>query len=62
METYLIGLAVAVIGGLLISTLITLIVVPVLYGLMERKGDIEKQAKLRKKFVFMNIDLDRFEN
>ena len=51
-------MGIVVIGGLLISTLVTLIVVPVLYGIMERKGDIEKQAKLRKKFVFMNIDLD----
>ena len=51
-------MGIVVIGGLLISTLVTLIVVPVLYGLMERKGDIEKQEKRRKKFVFMNIDLD----
>ena len=51
-------MGIVVIGGLLISTLITLIVVPVLYGLMERKGDMEKQEKLRKKFVFMEIDLN----
>ena len=51
-------MGIVVIGGLLVSTLVTLIVVPVLYGLMERKGDIEKQEKRRKRFVFMNIDLD----
>ena len=51
-------MGIVVIGGLLFSTLVTLIVVPVLYGIFERKGDQDKTAKLRKKFVFMNIDLD----
>lgn len=52
-------LGIVVIGGLLISTLVTLIVVPVLYGIFERKGEAERKEKLRKKFVFMNIDLDQ---
>lgn len=47
-----------VIGGLLVSTFITLIIVPVLYGVFNRRGDIEKKEKERKKFVFMNIELD----
>ena len=47
-----------VIGGLLVSTFITLIIVPVLYGVFNRRGDIEKKEKERKKFVFMNINLD----
>ncbi len=47
-----------VIGGLTVSTFVTLIVVPVLYGVFNRKGDIEKKEKERKKFVFMNIQLD----
>ena len=51
-------MGIVVIGGLLVSTLITLIVVPVLYGWMERKGDQEKLAKTRAKFVFMNIELE----
>ena len=51
-------MGIVVIGGLLVSTLVTLIVVPVLYGVFNRKGDHEKQEKLRKKFVFMNINLD----
>ncbi|MCQ2274213.1 MAG: efflux RND transporter permease subunit [Bacteroidales bacterium] len=51
-------LGIIVIGGLLISTLVTLIVVPVLYGIFERRGEAERKEKLRKKFVFMNIDLD----
>ena len=51
-------MGVVVIGGLLVSTLITLIVVPTLYGLMERKGEREKKEKQRRKFVFMQIDLN----
>ena len=47
-----------VIGGLTVSTFITLIIVPVLYGVFNRRGDIEKKEKERKKFVFMNIQLD----
>lgn len=51
-------LGIIVIGGLLVSTLVTLIVVPILYGIFERRGEAERKEKLRKKFVFMNIDLD----
>ena len=47
-----------VIGGLTVSTFVTLIVVPVLYGVFNRRGDIEKKERDRKKFVFMNIQLD----
>ena len=47
-----------VIGGLTVSTFVTLIIVPVLYGVFNRRGDIEKKEKERKKFVFMNINLD----
>ncbi len=47
-----------VIGGLTVSTFVTLIIVPVLYGIFNRRGDIEKKEKERKKFVFMNINLD----
>lgn len=51
-------MGIVVIGGLFFSTIVTLIVVPVLYAVFERKGDLDKQQKLRKKFVFMNIDLN----
>lgn len=47
-----------VIGGLTVSTFVTLIVVPVLYGVFNRRGDQEKLEKERKKFIFMNIDLN----
>lgn len=51
-------MGIVVIGGLFVSTIVTLIVVPVLYGVMERKGELDKKAKLREKFVFMRINLD----
>ena len=47
-----------VIGGLTVSTFVTLIVVPVLYGIFNRRGDQERLEKIRKKFVFMNINLE----
>ncbi len=47
-----------VIGGLTVSTFVTLFIVPTLYAIFNRKGDIEKKEKERKKFVFMNINLN----
>ena len=47
-----------VIGGLTVSTFVTLLVVPTLYGVFNRRGYIEKKEKERRKFVFMNIKLD----
>ncbi len=47
-----------VIGGLTVSTFVTLIIVPVLYGAFYRRGDQEKLERERKKFVFMNINLE----
>ena len=47
-----------VIGGLTVSTFVTLIVVPVLYGVFNRRGDQERLERERKKFVFMNINLE----
>lgn len=51
-------MGVVVIGGLLVSTLVTLIIVPVLYAIFERKGEEAKLAKIRKNFVFLDINLD----
>ncbi|MBQ9418668.1 MAG: efflux RND transporter permease subunit [Bacteroidales bacterium] len=48
-----------VIGGLTVSTFVTLIVVPTLYGVFNRRGDQEKLERKRKKFVFMNINLEQ---
>jgi len=51
-------MGIVVIGGLLVSTLITLIIVPVLYAIFERKGEEARLAKVRKNFVFLDIDLN----
>ncbi len=59
-----IPMGIVVIGGLLVSTLITLIVVPVLYAVMSRHGERDKEEKNRKNFVFMRIadNLDKSNN
>ena len=49
-------MGIVVIGGLLVSTIITLIVVPVLYAIFVRNDEKKKLEKLRKSFVFMKID------
>lgn len=49
-------MGIVVIGGLLVSTIITLIVVPVLYAIFVRNDEKKKLDKLRKSFVFMQID------
>ncbi len=55
-------LGIVVIGGLTISTFLTLFIVPVLYGVMSRHGDRDKQEALRKKFIFMDIKVKKTEN
>ncbi len=52
-------LGIVVIGGLMVSTFLTLFIVPVLYGVMSRHGDREKLEKLRKKFIFMDIKVKK---
>lgn len=51
-------LGIVVIGGLLVSTIITLIVVPVLYAVMSRHGERNKEEKNRKTFIFMQLAPD----
>lgn len=59
-------MGVVVIGGILASTIITLIIVPVLYGIMSRHGERDRDAEQRKSFIFMKIkdtlDEDRNQN
>jgi HAE1 family hydrophobic/amphiphilic exporter-1 len=55
-------LGIVVIGGLMVSTFLTLYIVPVLYGFMSRHGDRDKEKELRKKFIFMNIKVKKSEN
>jgi HAE1 family hydrophobic/amphiphilic exporter-1 len=52
-----IPMGIVVIGGLLVSTIVTLIVVPVLYAIMSRHGERDKEEKVRKQFVFMEMQL-----
>ena len=50
-----IPLGIVVIGGLLFATVVTLVIVPVLYALMSQHGERDKKAKQRKEFLFMKI-------
>ena len=54
-------LGIVVIGGLTVSTFLTLYVVPLLYGVMSRHGDRDKKEALRKKFIFMNLKVKKGE-
>ncbi len=49
-------MGIAVIGGLLFSTFVTLVITPVVYVLMAKHGSRDKKAKVQKKFVFMEED------
>ncbi|MDR2410355.1 MAG: efflux RND transporter permease subunit [Bacteroidales bacterium] len=48
-------MGIVVIGGLTTSTLVTLIVVPVFYGIFSKSGERNKQGKVQKKFYFMDL-------
>ncbi|MBN2347610.1 MAG: efflux RND transporter permease subunit [Bacteroidales bacterium] len=47
-------MGITVIGGLVFSTLVTLVIVPVVYAIFSRKGERDKKQALRKRFVFMD--------
>jgi hydrophobic/amphiphilic exporter-1 (mainly G- bacteria), HAE1 family len=47
-------MGITVIGGLIFSTLVTMVLVPVMYGIFARKGERDKIQKLRKKFQFLD--------
>lgn len=46
-------MGIAVIGGLLFSTIITMVIVPVVYALMDRSGSRDKKKTQQKRFKFM---------
>ncbi len=48
-------MGIVVIGGLTVSTLLTLFIVPVLYAVFSKKGERDKQKAIREKFIFMDI-------
>ncbi|MEG1736944.1 MAG: efflux RND transporter permease subunit [Odoribacter sp.] len=53
-------MGIAVIGGLIFSTIITMIIVPVLYAAMDRSGSRDKKKSLSKQYKFMNdFDAER---
>lgn len=47
-------MGIAVIGGLLFSTVITMIIVPVTYAIMARRGERDRLMSVRKKFHFLD--------
>ncbi len=52
-------MGIVVIGGLLVSTLLTFFIVPTLYGAMSKHGDQNKLAEMRKSFIFMKIKVKK---
>ena len=54
-------LGIVVIGGLTVSTFLTLLIVPVLYGAMSKKGERDKLKKVREQFIFMDIKVEDCE-
>ena len=53
-----IPMGIVVIGGLLVSTVVTLLVVPVLYSIMSRHGERDKEEEIRHSFIFFDMDED----
>ena len=47
-------LGVTIVGGLTVSTMVTMILIPVLYSIMARHGERDKKEKVRKQFIFMD--------
>ena len=48
-------MGIVVIGGLLVATVVTLVVVPVFYALLSRHGERDKDRKTRSQFIFMQL-------
>jgi hydrophobic/amphiphilic exporter-1 (mainly G- bacteria), HAE1 family len=46
-------MGITVIGGLVFSTIVTMVIVPVMYGLLAHKGERDKREKVIKQFHFM---------
>jgi hydrophobic/amphiphilic exporter-1 (mainly G- bacteria), HAE1 family len=47
-------MGITLIGGLVFSTLVTLVLLPVIYAAVARKGERDKIQRIRNKFTFMN--------
>jgi len=49
-------MGITLIGGLIFSTAVTLVLVPVVYGIFARRGERDKLRKVRAKFTFLNCE------
>lgn len=47
-------MGISLIGGLVFSTIVTMVLVPVVYGIFSRRGERDKMRKVREKFTFLN--------
>ena len=47
-------MGITVIGGLVFSTIVTMVIVPVMYAILAKRGERDKKTKLRKRFIFMD--------
>jgi len=47
-------MGISVIGGLIFSTIVTMIIVPVVYRVFAAKGERDKQRSIRRKFDFLD--------
>ncbi|WP_430973231.1 efflux RND transporter permease subunit [Sunxiuqinia rutila] len=47
-------MGITVIGGLIFSTLVTMVIVPVMYAVLASRGERRKKEKVRQQFVFMD--------
>lgn len=50
-------LGIVVIGGLIFATVVTLVIVPVLYAVISRHGERDKEAEIRKSYIFFEQKL-----
>lgn len=46
-------MGITVIGGLIFSTIVTMVIVPVMYGIMGKSGERNKKKKIEKQFEFI---------
>jgi HAE1 family hydrophobic/amphiphilic exporter-1 len=47
-------MGITVIGGLTVSTLVTMVIIPVMYSVLAKHGERDKKQKVRKQFQFMH--------
>jgi HAE1 family hydrophobic/amphiphilic exporter-1 len=52
-------MGISVIGGLTFSTMITMLIVPVIYRVFAQRGEREWKAKVRRNYTFMNNEPDQ---